>query len=570
MARRARRSALLFNGLEATEGLAAEAATDAGSVAADAEGDAGSVAADAEGDAGSVAADADADTLYRALESRDRRFEGRFVVAVTSTGIYCRPGCPARLPARRNVRFYSHPAAAEAAGFRACFRCRPELSAWAGTSATVKRALALIDGGALTAEDDVARLAERLGIGERHLRRLFAEHVGASPLAVAQTRRAHFARQLVETSDLPLAQVAFAAGFGSVRAFNAAMRRAFGRAPSQLRRPVAVRESGGSTRAGSPRGSDRAGSDRRGGSPRGGSPRGDGPRAGSPRAEDDGALTLALPFRAPLPWDALVAFLAGRAIPGVEVVDGAVYRRTTSDGGLVEAHADARRLHVRLRVPSAGGVRDAVERLRRLFDLVADPSAIAAVLGRDRALAPAVSARPGLRVPGGWDGLELAMRAILGQQVTVAHASAMAGSLVRAYGRPLAAPAAGLTHVFPDAATLAGAGGEAIARAVGMPRARGHAIAAVARAVADGSVALDRSLPPELLHERLLALPGIGPWTAQYLLMRLGEPDAFPAGDLWLRRALDLDERALIARAERWRPFRAYAALYLWTSEVFK
>jgi AraC family transcriptional regulator of adaptative response / DNA-3-methyladenine glycosylase II len=470
------------------------------------------------------------DALYRAVASRDRRFEGRFVVAVTSTGIYCRPGCPARVPARRNVRFYGHPAAAEEAGFRACFRCRPDLSSWAGTSATVKRALALIDEGAL-GEHDVARLAERLGIGERHLRRLFAEHVGASPLAVAQTRRAHFARQLVESTRLPLGEIAFAAGFGSVRAFNGAMRRAFGRAPSALRRPTPAQ-----------------------------------PGA----AAEEGVLTLSLPFRAPLPWAPLIGFLAGRAIPGVEEVAGEVYRRTTADGGLVEARLEGARVAVTLRVPSARGVRDAVERLRRLFDLVADPAVIDATLARDRALAPAVRALPGLRVPGGWDGLELAVRAILGQQISVARASVLAGKLVRVFGRPLVTPAGSLTHAFPSAAALADAGGDAVASAAGMPRARGAAIVAVARAVADGTLPLDRTLPLETLVERLVALPGIGPWTAQYLGMRLGEPDAFPAGDLWLRRALDLDERALIARAERWRPFRAYAALYLWTSEVFR
>jgi AraC family transcriptional regulator of adaptative response / DNA-3-methyladenine glycosylase II len=392
--------------------------------------------------------------------------------------------------------------------------------------------LALIDDGAL-ADLDVGRLAERLGIGERHLRRLFAEHVGASPLAVAQTRRAHFARQLVESTRLPLAEVAFAAGFGSVRAFNGAMRRAFGRAPSELRRPA-------------------------------------GPGRAGARSGDDGALTLQLPFRAPLPWTQLLGFLSARAIPGVELVAGDVYRRTTGDGGLVEARLDGARLAVTLRVPSAHGLRDAVERLRRLFDLAADPVAIGDTLARDRALAPAVRALPGLRVPGGWDGLELACRAILGQQISVARATALAGALVRAYGQPLAAPAAALTHAFPTAAALADAGGDAIARAVGMPRARGQAIAGIARAVADGTLPLDRSLALEPLVERLLALPGIGPWTAHYLAMRLGEPDAVPAGDLWLRRALGLDERGLVARAERWRPFRAYAALYLWTSEQFR
>lgn len=484
----------------------------------------------------------EADTLYRAVQSRDRRFEGRFVVAVTSTGIYCRPGCPARTPLRRNVTFYRHPAAAEAAGFRACARCRPDAAVWAGTSATVKRALALIDAGWVDRGDDargdgerdrerngerIERLAERLGVGDRHLRRLFAEHVGTSPAAVAQTRRAHFARQLLDETDLPLGEVAFAAGFGSVRAFNAAMRRAFGRTPSELR----------ARRAG---------------------------------AREGGALTLALPFRAPYAWAPLVGFLGARAIPGVEEVAADAYRRSTADGGVVEVRPGERQLRVSLRAPSAAGLRDAVERARRLFDLGADPAAIGELLARDRALAPAVRACPGLRVPGGWDGLELAVRAILGQQISVARATLLAGKLVARWGRPLPAPSGALTHSFPAAATLAEAGGDAIAAAVGMPRARGAAIAAVARAVADGALALDGALPLEALVERLIALPGVGPWTAQYLAMRLGEPDAFPAGDLWLRRALDLSERALVARAEAWRPFRAYAAMHLWTSEVFR
>jgi AraC family transcriptional regulator of adaptative response / DNA-3-methyladenine glycosylase II len=482
-----------------------------------------------------------ADALYRAVASRDRRFEGRFIVAVTSTGIYCRPGCPARIPAQRNVRFYGHPAAAEAAGFRACARCRPDASVWLGTSATVQRALALIDDGALAGggEGDVARLAERLGVGDRHLRRLFAEHVGASPWAVAQTRRAHFARQLLDETSLPLAEVAFAAGFASVRTFNAAVRRAFARTPSELRRAQSA--------------ADLLPADDT-----------DAPFRG------DATLTLALPFRAPLAWSALLGFLAGRAIPGVEHIEGDVYRRTTADGGLVEARADDSHLRVKLRIPSARGVRDAVERLRRLCDLNADPASIAAVLGRDRALGPAVRALPGLRVPGGWDGFELAVRAILGQQVSVAGATTLAGRLVTTFGRPLAAPAPSLTHSFPTAGAVAAAGGAEVARAVGLPRARGVALATLAAAVADGSLPLDRTLALEVLVARLVALPGVGPWTAHYLALRLGEPDAFPAGDLWLRRALSLDEAALVARAERWRPFRAYAALYLWTSERFK
>jgi AraC family transcriptional regulator of adaptative response / DNA-3-methyladenine glycosylase II len=478
----------------------------------------------------------EAESLYRAVASRDRRFEGRFVVAVTSTGIYCRPGCPAKIPLRKNVRFYRHPAAAEAAGFRACARCRPDAVAWNGTSSTVKRALQLIDAGAL-GDANVERLAERLGVGDRHLRRLFASHVGTSPLQVAQTRRAHFARQLIDETELPLAEIAFAAGFGSVRRFNAAMRRAFGRTPTELRARQRT------------------------------------------AASDDAALTLTLPLRAPYAWEPLIEFLAQRAIPGVESIVGtgadAVYRRTTSDGGVVTVRAAEKALLATLRVPSARGLRDAVERIRRLFDVAADPIAIGETLARDPALRPAVRACPGRRVPGGWDGLEVAIRAILGQQISVARASQLAGKLVAAWGRPLsedevAATDGALTHVFPTARVLADAGGEAIAKRVGMPRARGVAIATLAREVADAALVLDGTLPLDALVDKLCALPGVGMWTAQYLGMRLGEPDAFPAGDLWLRRAFDTDEKGLLARAEAWRPFRAYAAIHLWQSEVFK
>ncbi len=467
------------------------------------------------------------DVLYRAVASRDRRFEGRFVVAVTSTGVYCRPGCPARIPLRKNVRFYRHPAAAEAAGFRACARCRPDAAVWQGTSSTVKRALGLIDAG-LVADENVTQLAERLGVGDRHLRRLFAAHVGTSPLQVAQTRRAHFARQLIDETELPLAQIAFAAGFGSVRRFNAAMRRAFGRTPSELRARRRVQPS------------------------------------------DDAALTLSLRVRTPYAWAPLADFLAARAIPGVESVSRELYRRTTADLGVVEVRPGDGCLHARLRIGSAAGLRDAVERIRRLLDAAADPVAIGETLSRDAALRPAVRACPGRRVPGGWNGIEVAVRAILGQQISVARAAVLAGKLVAAFGTPLPAPDGALTHAFPTATALAEAGGDALAKALGMPRARGAAIAAVAAAVADGSLPLDGSLDLDALVERLCALPGVGPWTAQYIAMRLGEPDAFPAGDLWLRRALDTDERGLIARAEAWRPFRAYAAVHLWQAEVFQ
>jgi AraC family transcriptional regulator of adaptative response / DNA-3-methyladenine glycosylase II len=454
------------------------------------------------------------DALYRAVASRDRRFEGRFIVAVTTTGIYCRPGCPARVPRRENVRFYRHPAAAEQAGFRACARCRPDAAFFDGTSASVRRALALIDGGALDG-GDVGALAERLGMGDRHLRRLFRQHLGASPQAVATTRRAHFARHLLERSAMPLAEVAFAAGFGSVRRFNSDVKRAFGATPRELR--------------------------------------------GRRPAPGGGALTLWLPVKPPYAWDELLSFLAARAIPGVEHVEDGVYRRSAG-GGVVEVRPGPRRLELTFPASSAAAARDTATRARRLFDTGADPAAIGKTLARDPALAAAVKARPGLRVPGAWDGFEIAVRAVLGQQVSVARASALAGKLVAAWGAPLAAPAGPVTHAFPSPRAIAEAGGDELARVLGMPRARGRALAAIAAAVEEGTISLDA---PD--RERLVALPGVGPWTAEYLALRLGEPDAFPAGDLGLRRALSLTERELAARAEAWRPFRGYAALHLWS-----
>jgi AraC family transcriptional regulator, regulatory protein of adaptative response / DNA-3-methyladenine glycosylase II len=473
----------------------------------------------------------DDDALYRAVASRDPRFAGRFVVAVTSTRIYCRPGvCPAKIPLRKNVRFYPSPAAAQADGFRACARCRPELATWLGTTSTVRRALGLIDGGALD-DGNLATLAERLVVGDRHLRRLFQQHLGASPLQVALTRRAHFARRLVDETTLPLTEVAFAAGFASVRRFNAAMKAAFGRAPSQLRHK----------------------------------------RASVAPAKP--GLTLRLPFRAPFAWTPLVEFLAARAIPGVEVVAPDCYRRTLSDAdgeaGVLEVRPARDHLALTLRLPSTRGLRDAVERARHLFDLDAEPNAVAQNFARDRVLRTLAQRLPGLRVPGAWDPFEVAVRAILGQQVSVLRATRLCGKLVAAWGEPLAHPEPGLTHLFPPAAKLARVGGDELARVIGMPRARGRALAAMATAIATRALILDGARPLDALVADLCALPGVGPWTASYLAMRLHQADAFPAGDLWLRRAFSADgedERKLVARAEAWRPFRAYAAMYLWNA----
>jgi AraC family transcriptional regulator of adaptative response / DNA-3-methyladenine glycosylase II len=477
----------------------------------------------------------DPDICYRAIASRDARFDGRFFTAVTTTGIYCRPVCPARTPGRGNVRFFPCAAAAEEAGFRPCRRCRPETApgspAWVGTPVTVRRALRLIDAGALDGRGaDVATLAARLGIGDRHLRRLFADHLGASPLAVAQTRRAHFARLLVDQTDLPLTRIAFAAGFGSVRRFNTAMLATFGAPPSALRQ--------------------------------------------SPRTAEPGGVTLRLPYRLPLAWAALLAFLRERAIPGVESVDGTTYRRAVRVGefaGVIAIRPAVVGPHLELSAPVAlaPALADLVLRARRLCDLDACPAAIDRDLRRDPLLAPRVRRRPGLRVPGAWDRWELAVRAVLGQQVSVAAARTLAGRLAATLGEPLPdAPAGGPTHLFPTPAALA----QADLTRLGLTGARAATLVRLATEVRDGRLDLDDAADPDDLRARLEALPGIGPWTAQYVALRaLGDPDAFPAGDLGVRRALAVDDRpatpaAAQARAEAWRPWRAYATLHLWQS----
>jgi AraC family transcriptional regulator of adaptative response / DNA-3-methyladenine glycosylase II len=472
----------------------------------------------------------DSDACWAAFSARDRRFVGRFVAAVTSTGVYCRPGCPARLPGRARVRFYPHPAAAQADGFRPCLRCRPDAApgtpAWVGTSATVARALRLIAGGALDGSP-VDDLAARLGVGARHLTRLFHVHVGAAPGEVARTRRLHFARQLLEQTPLPIAQVAFASGFGSVRRFNEAFQAGFRRTPGELRR--ADRPPGAS-------------------------------------------LALLLPYRPPLDWAAFRGFVGARALAGVERFEEDAYRRTFASGGVtgtVEVSPvpgrDALALVVEPAEPAV--LLDLATRARRLFDLDADPHAIAAALGRDPLLAPLVARRPGLRVPGAWDPFETAVRAILGQQISVAAATTLAARLVARHGRRVEGARSGLTHAFPEPAALA----EADPAGFGIPAARAEAIRALARAVATGALRIAAAESVDATVARLRELPGFGPWTAAYVAMRAcGEPDAFPAGDLGVRRALGGGTPCSEATAERaseaWRPWRAYAAMHLWTS----
>ncbi len=477
------------------------------------------------------------DACYRALRTRDPRFDGRFFVGVSSTGIYCRPICPSRTPRRDRVTFYPSAAAAQTAGFRPCLRCRPEtapdLNAWRGTSNTIARALPLIEAGALD-DGNVDALAARLGVGDRQLRRLFLRHLGATPVAVAQARRVHLAKQLIHDTTLPMTQVALASGYSSVRRFNEAFHDLFGRPPSALRATAQTTE----------------------------------------HAEPGGGISVRLRYRPPCDWDGIRSFLAARAIPGVEAVHGDTYARTFAmDGrhGVVSVRPVAgHALEASVLFPVVSALPLVVARLRRVFDLAADPDAIASHLGEDSLLAPLVAARPGRRVPGAWDPFELAVRAILGQQVSVAAAVKLAGQLVASYGAPVAAhasPVQGLTHVFPSADRLA----RADLAALRMPGARKAAIQALAAAVSKRPDILAAGRDLDATVGALRALPGIGEWTAQYIAMRaLQEPDAFPAADAGLLRAVErLTGRRptaaeLLARAERWRPWRAYAALWLW------
>lgn len=488
--------------------------------------------------------DLDADACYRAISTRDARFDGRLFIGVKTTGIYCRPICPARTPKRENLVFYPSAAAAQEAGFRPCLRCRPEsapdLGVWRGTSNTVSRALALIEKGGLDGAD-VEALAERLGVGERQLRRLFRRHLGASPIAVAQTRRVLLAKHLIHETRLPMGEVALAAGFGSIRRFNETFQRLFGRPPSTLRRGAAAAAPTGPT----------------------------------------GEVAILLPYRPPYDWPAMLAFLRARAIPGVETVSRDGYARTIeiagAHGTVAVRPAAGNALRATIQFPQLSALPTIVARLRRVFDLAADPEVIGAHLAEDPALAPLVAARPGLRVAGAWDGFELAVRAVLGQQITVVAAVKLAAKLVATYGKPLSGASQGsdgLTHVFPSPERLT----VDDLSSLGIVRTRAAALASLARAVmADPEIFGPRRSLEEAIV-KLRALAGVGEWTAQYIAMReMREPDAFPAADVGLMRGLMRamadrkgrrpSPRELLARAERWRPWRAYAAQHLWASQ---
>ena len=465
----------------------------------------------------------------RARVARDVRFDGKFFVGAHSTRIYCRPSCPVPTIPDKNVRYFPTAAAAAEAGFRPCLRCRPECSpgtpAWLGTSRTVSRALRLIAESGLE-DGGVEGLAERLGVGSRHLRRLFVKHLGATPSAVAQTRRLHFAKKLIDETALPMNQVAIASGFGCVRRFNATIHKTYHRTPTHIRR-----------------------------------------LARQTLVQPENQYLFRLRFRSPYDWKGMLVFLAPRATPGVETVENGVYRRSISLHGIdgyfeVSLDGENSGLAARVQFGDPRSLFFITERIRAMFDLNADWEAIVRGLRTDPVLVGPVEARRGLRVPGCWNGFELTTRAILGQQVTVNGATALAGRLVSNFGRRFSA-ANGLTHLFPLPEVLA----DAKLTSIGLPAARAETIRTLARAVSDGQISFEGIVDSEAFLARLCEIPGIGKWTAQYVAMRaLGEPDAFPSGDLGLLRALKLrSSRELEQRAEGWRPWRAYAAMYLWS-----
>ncbi|AIF48528.1 DNA-3-methyladenine glycosylase 2 family protein [Dyella japonica] len=475
----------------------------------------------------------DTHTCEQARLSRDARFDGLFFTAVTSTRIYCRPVCPAPPPKPENVRYYGSAAAAEAAGFRPCLRCRPELSpgndAWQRGDHVIARTLKLMDSDVF---DDLSLddMAARVGLGARQLRRLFVERLGAPPISVHTTRRLLFAKQLLTETTMPVTEVALASGFRSLRRFNAAFLQSNRMAPRDLRR--------------------------------------------HPSATTGDAITLRLGYRPPYDFEAMLAFLRGRALPGVEAVDEHSYARVfgTPDAPgwlrLSEWPGREHALRLELHCPQPAQMLGVVGKLRRMFDLDASPQSIGDALKESPVLRPLLRKRPGLRLPGGWDGFEIAVRAILGQQVSVAAARTLATRIVQKFGTPVLAPVPGLERLFPGPELLV----DADLRAIGLTTARAATVRGVAQALQDGRIDFRSEQPLDAFVERWVALPGIGEWTAHYMAMRaLSHPDAFPAADLILRRAAagggpELSTKALTSLAEAWRPWRAYSVMHLWRS----
>ena len=470
--------------------------------------------------------------------SRDARFDGLFFTAVTSRGIYCRPACPAPAPKPRNIVYYRHAAGAEAAGFRPCLRCRPELApgdgSWRRGDETVARALKLIDQGVL-GEAPLAALAGKVGLGERQLRRLFSDRLGVTPMEVHGTRRLLFAKQLLTETALPITQVALAAGFGSLTRFNTTFREEYRMAPRDLRKRTAL-----------------------------------------PAGE---VMTLRLGYRPPYDFTAMLDFLRGRALPGVEWVDADSYSRVIGSGEAAgwlrvsrwEGDAETHALKLQLHGADPAQLLGIVNRLRRMFDLDADPQAIAKALSTYARLRPLLKKSPGLRLPSGWDGFEIAVRAVIGQQVSVAAARTLTARLAQHHGTTLATPfEPGLTHLVPTPEALV----DVDLTRIGLTRARASTISGLSRALLEGPVDFQPERTLEDFTARWVALPGIGPWTANYIALRAsGHPDAFPADDLVLQKAVPTDgsrmtARALSARAEAWRPWRAYAVIQLWRDSM--
>ncbi|PNE38264.1 MULTISPECIES: DNA-3-methyladenine glycosylase 2 family protein [Streptomyces] len=477
----------------------------------------------------------DTERCLRAVQSKDARFDGWFYIAVVTTGIYCRPSCPVVPPKPQNMRFYPSAAAAQQAGFRACKRCRPDASPgspqWDERADLVARAMRLIADG-IVDRDGVPGLAARLGYSPRQIERQLRAELGAGPLALARAQRAQTARLLIETTALPMAEIAFAAGFASIRSFNETVREVFALSPTELR---------GRARPG-------------------------------PRPTTPGTLTLRLPFRQPLNPDNLFGHLAATAVPGVEEWREGAYRRTLDlpyGHGIVALAPRPDHIDCRLSLTDLRDLAGAIARCRRMLDLDADPEAVDGLLRTDPQLAPLVDKAPGRRVPRTTDADEFAVRAVLGQQVSTAAARTHAGRLVRAHGEPIDDPGGGLTHLFPTPTALAALDPDTLA----MPRTRRATLTGVVAALASGTLQLDVGSDRDEARARLAALPGIGPWTVECIAMRaLGDPDAFTPTDLGLRRAaaglgLPATPAALTRHSARWRPWRAYAVQYLWATD---
>lgn len=477
----------------------------------------------------------DFDRCYRAVQSKDARFDGWFVTAVLTTGIYCRPSCPVRPPFARNMRFYPTAAAAQAAGFRACKRCRPDASPgspeWNVRGDVVARCMRLIADGTVDREG-VTGLAGRIGYTTRQLQRIMQAELGANPLALARAQRAQTARVLIETTELPFADVAFAAGFASIRQFNDTVRAVCDLTPTQLR--------------------ERA---RR--------------RFAADASASPGVLSLRLPVRTPFSFEGAFGHLAASAVPGLEEVRDGQFRRTLRlphGHGVVGLAPQPDHVRCQLVLDDFRDLSAAIARCRRLLDLDADPEAVVETLQADPSLAAVVAKAPGQRIPRTVDEAELALRVVIGQQVSIKAARTHVGRLVTRYGTPITDEAGALTHVFPSNADLANLDPDHLA----MPASRRRTVVALVRAIADGEVVLDPGCDWDLAREQLLALPGVGPWTTEVIAMRgLGDPDAFPATDLGVRAAvasLGLPPDGLVEHSTRWRPWRAYATQHLWTT----